>query len=594
MYKILILCMCISSSVFGEEIQWKQIGSGHGDQVVNINIIDNIIYAGIDIGGIYKSIDKGESWQAINKGFNAYNIKTRVIHTSGDTFLVGGRGGLYKSTDRGNNWVAKWNGIGSPQPSTVSLNVGGLAVDPKDSKHLLMGQGKRDDNPRYGSFKGDIYESKDEGETWKIISNLGIGATDVHIQDIQFDLTDSARIYIATPKGLFISKDAGKTWNKILDISTKAIAINPEKSNIIYVSVVSKGVYRSEDRGETWNPINKGLIVGENSNYNTMCISKKNPDIIYLCNQSFGGGGKGVWKTIDGGNNWNMVLNENGAPNTWLEIPGGPNDIVIDPDNDDVVYLAASRAILKTIDSGKSWRGVVSKEVSPGKWTHTGICIYGHTRCVGVDPKNSDILFIGNSDHGAVKSIDGGKSWYNVTWDPVTGNKKMPNGGWVNDIIINPVDNNIVYALNQDPHTKKGGVVKSIDGGETWKQALNVDTTGSGASAIVFNPINSKQIYACWEKGLYFSNDEGNNWVDLTPKLKEAGVLAKVIVHPVKTNTIYVGGKNGLYISVGSSKVIRGGSWNNIAIGCRSAERSYYSPNSCDVLVGFRCVQAVK
>ena len=42
------------------------------------------------------------------------------------------------------------------------------------------------------------------------------------------------------------------------------------------------------------------------------------------------------------------------------------------------------------------------------------------------------------------------------------------------------------------------------------------------------------------------------------------------------------------YIYVGSSKVIRGGSWNNIAIGCLSAERSYYSPNSCDVLVGFR------
>ena len=49
-------------------------------------------------------------------------------------------------------------------------------------------------------------------------------------------------------------------------------------------------------------------------------------------------------------------------------------------------------------------------------------------------------------------------------------------------------------------------------------------------------------------KRIIFFNDEGNNWVDLTPKLKEAGVLAKVIVHPVKTNTIYVGGKNGLYI----------------------------------------------
>ena len=78
----------------------------------------------------------------------------------------------------------------------------------------------------------------------------------------------------------------------------------------------------------------------------------------------------------------------------------------------------------------------------------------------------------------------------------------MPNDGCMNNTIIDPIDTDRVYVLNFNG--KKGGVVRSIDGGETWKQVLEFDTKLTFASAIVFNPANSKYMYACWEKGLFF------------------------------------------------------------------------------------------
>jgi photosystem II stability/assembly factor-like uncharacterized protein len=526
------------------EVKWEQIGPGDGDQCISVAIVAGTVFVGTDIGGVYKSADAGQTWQAINQGLKSYAMQTRVV-VSTDTFLVGTRGSVYKSTDGGVTWAAKREGIGGPAAYEVTASVGALAVDPNDSRHVLMGQGRAAIPGRmYGKFKGDVYASKDRGEKWAVISNLGAG--DVQIDDIQFDPKDSSRVYAAASGGLFVSADGGKTWKKGIEGPARRIVINPGSPNILHVSAGPKGVYRSDDRGETWRAATVGLTVGTRNNYAALAISARDPKRLYLCNEIYGGSAKGVFKSTDGGETWSHCAREDNTSKSWFDPFGKPNDVCIDPGNDDTVYYGCSRCVYKTTDGGRSWQQMVSREVPPGKWTHTGMCIFGHTRVLAVSPKDPNVMYIGTSDHRAVKSVDGGKSWFDT-------GVKMPNSDDVFDILIDPGNPERVYAANSGVHTGKAGVVRSTDGGATWDQVLEIKHGGGlqeMIKSLCFGPGNPRRLYACGKAGFHVSIDGGDNWTDTTRNgLSEAGEPHKVVLHPVKQGVVFVGCEKGLYVS---------------------------------------------
>lgn len=557
---MVILCITCSISMAENMPVWRLIGPGDVDQVSSLTISKKgIVYLGTTDGGVYHSIDYGDNWTPLTHGIKNYDITTPVLVDPDDdmTLYVGTRGGFYKSNDGGKRWQAKWKGISSGKPNYSNLTacIGSIALDPVNTNIIYMGFGhgpslEGTQVVQNLKWSGDIYKSSDKGETWTVISSLGEGAKIRHIEVIS-----SNTIYISTNSGLFKSEDAGKSWKKILNISTKSTATHPDNPEIVYVAAGEEGVYKSLDSGKQWTKIIKGLTLGKGTNpplttdnYTQIVVDTKNSNILYLINSTWGSGG-GVYRSSNSGNSWEKITKWQWERNAnievaWLESSRRVNAIAIDPQNTNRIFIGTSKYIYKTENKGNSWQQLISRKVTDDTWTHKGINNFGHTRVVGIDPIDSDRLYIGTADHGLVKSIDGGKSWK----QSVKGMEYKHN---IYDIAIDAKNPGVIYVINGKAGFKVAGVAKSYDYGENWKQ-LNGGLKDVMYYTILLDNENSDIVYIGGEDGVYKTENGGGKLVYKNKGLEDATVR-KLVFHPKNKHIIFAATDRGLYKSVDDS-----------------------------------------
>src|SRR5437660_3618648 len=207
----------------------------------------------------------------------------RVVATAGDpvnpqVFYFGSTGGgVWKTTDGGLLWENISDGF------FRRASVGALAVAPSDPNVLYVGMGET--TIRGNVSHGDgVYKSTDGGKTWQF---LGLEDTR-HIGQICIHPQNPDLVYLAAlghahgpnaERGVYRSRDGGKTWEQILFRSHKAgaadLAMDPNNPRILYASfweairlphtLISggegSGIFKSTDGGETWKEItrNQGL-----------------------------------------------------------------------------------------------------------------------------------------------------------------------------------------------------------------------------------------------------------------------------------------------------------------------------------------------
>lgn len=558
-----------SSSGFAadKEIVWELIGPGDADQVTFISVgTDGLVYVGTDIGGIYFSSNQGESWAPINNGIKNYDITTPVLidPENNKNLYVGTRGGFYESEDGGKTWQSKWKGVsgGGPAYSNLTACIGSIAFDPQNPKIIYMGFGyyhrpSAEGTPavRKTDWSGDIYRSSDKGETWKVISSLGKGVKIRHIQVISSDA-----IYISTDSGLFKTDNGGKSWEKILDIPARFVAVHPKDFKILYLAGGEEGVFKSVDSGLHWTKINKGLSlwVGKPEHtdaYTQIAIDGKNPETIYTISSTWGRGG-GVYKSLNAGNSWEKITKwkspwvphkEVNVEEAWLSTSRKVNTIAIDSQNSNRIFIGSSIYIYKTDDGGSSWQQLISRKVTNDTWAHRGINVFGHTKAIGIDPVDFNRLYIGTCDHGLVKSIDGGKSWEKS----VNGMEYKDN---IYDIDIDAKKPQIVYVINGKLGHKAAGVAKSYNFGENWVQ-LNNGLKEAMYYTLLLDSENSDVVYIGGEGGVYKTDDGGKKWM-LKNKGIESVTVSKLVVHPKNKEIIFAATNKGLYKTVDS-----GNSW---------------------------------
>ena len=263
-------------------------------------------------------------------------------------------------------------------------------------------------------------------------------------------------------------------------------------------------------------------------------------------------------------------------------------DLAVHPNNDNLWFVAAaSGGVWKTENHGTTFTPIFDN--------------YGSfsTSCVEFAPSNPNTIWVGTGENnnqrsvaygdGVYKSVDGGKSFKNM------GLKKSEHIG---NIIIHPNDENTIWVAAYGPVWSAGGergVYKSIDGGTTWKQTLDI-SENTGVAEIAIDPNNPNVLYASahqrrrreWtyigggpESGLYKSTDGGVTWKEINSGLPQ-GDMGRIGIAVSPANSDYVFaivegryGKGGFYRSTN-----RGESWDKMS--GYSTSGNYYQEIICD------------
>ena len=226
-----------------------------------------------------------------------------------------------------------------------------------------------------------------------------------------------------------------------------------------------------------------------------------------------------------------MHINTDGMePNSGLV-----NEMVVDPTNANVVYLgAAGGGVWKTIDGGQTWTPLTDNQRSL------------QIGALALDPSNPDVVYAGtdlnndffcNDGAGILKSTDGG-----ATWQQLQG--PLPYGpgleASISSLAVSPSDGNIVLAL--EASASDTAVYRSADGGNTWNQVLG--PSRNAGLQVLFDPANGSIAYASLDT-VYKSTDGGNTWATangMGSNVLPTGTLFSLGIAPSNPSALYASG----------------------------------------------------
>jgi len=323
---------------------------------------------------------------------------------------------------------------------------------------------------------------------------------------------------IKTKGSFFKTTDGAASWNNnnnfSLDVS--AIAVAPTAPNTIYAGTFA-GPYKSTDGGATW--VMTSTTGLPNFPFVTMLsIDPANPLVVYA-----GIGNGGLYKTIDGGANWNSVS---------LPLSGAVAlSMVFDPLTPTTIYLASGNGVFKSINNGSSWTQLNNFE---------GITGTPNVRALAIDPTNSAIVYAGTFGSGAFKTTNSGGSWMAINSGMVGTFASN-----VNALAIDPLNPSVVYA-GSGYSGSYGSINKSTNGGSTWAP-VNTGVPNYEIKALIADRTNSQTIYAATAgAGVIKTTNGGSSWGLANVGLWR-GITISLAVDPTNSAILYAGsGSAGL------------------------------------------------
>lgn len=347
------------------------------------------------------------------------------------------------------------------------------------------------------------------------VRSIGPAVTSGRVTSIDAEDTPDGAVYVGTASGGVWKSESGTlTWKPIFDaqevIGVGSVKIAPSNHDVIWVGTgegnprnsqtSGKGIYRSLDAGNSWEKM--GL---ENTKViHRICIDKNNENIVFA-----GAGGspcgpnseRGVYKTINGGGQWEKVLFVNDSV--------GCADLIMDPSNSNKLFAAmwqyqrqpwyfnsggTGSGLYKTIDGGKSWKKLSEDDGLPkGNLGRIGIAIA---------PSNTKVVYamIEAEKTGLYKSTDGGVKWHLVTTEHVDDRPF-----YYHEFYVDPSNENHLIYLHST-------VSESIDGGKTWKTLLPYWGVHPDHHAFWWSKSNPFLMMEGNDGGMNISYDGGRNW----------------------------------------------------------------------------------
>jgi len=495
----------------------------------------------------------------------------RVVAVSGDpvnkmTFYFGAcAGGIWKTEDGGVFWRCVSDGF------MGSSAVGSIAVAPSDANVIYAGTGET--AIRLDVSYGDgMYKSSDAGRSWQHVGlkdSKFIGRICIHPQnpDLVYAAVLGDVFGPNKERGVYRSKDGGKSWHKILHRSDVAgtidLTMDPNNPRLLFASMwearrnfwnvssggPGSGLFRSFDGGDSWEEIsrNPGLPDGLLGKIGVSISPAKSGRVWALVEAE--GDKTGLYRSDDFGARWTMV-----SPNRDLmHRPWYYTHVFADPGHADTVYVT-NLNMWKSTDGGSSFSEITTR--------------HGDNHDLWIDPKDPTRMIEGN-DGGANISLNGGASWSTIynqktaqfyrididnqypyrvygtqqdntsisvpsasEWGVITlADCSYPGTGESGFIAVSPKDHNIVYVGAVGSSPGGAGALQRYDHRTRQLQLVNVwpeESTGIAPKdlkyrfawtyPIVFSPHDPNTLYV-GGNCVFRTQDEGMSWQRISPDL---------------------------------------------------------------------------
>ena len=466
-------------------------------------------------------------------------------------YLGTASGGLWKSIDNGQNWV-------SLSDSWKTLAVGGVAVDPNNPNTIYAGTGEA--NGASSGYSIGIYKSTDGGLNWQLLTGSGSSVT----CQMMVNPANSNFVYQATEAGVFLSKDAGRSWSNVCSLGgLTSLVMNPLNPAVFYAAGGSQ-ISKSVDSGKTWKSL-KGFPVG-----NLMVIAMTAADTNYIYLSSGVGGGSTLARSTNGGASWKTMQSD--VP--FLGYQGWyANAIAVNPkDANDIVV--GGQNIYRATDGGKTLLQKTDGTHNSSSSDYTQATIHGLVY-------NGSTLYA-LTDGGIFHSESNGESWeqdmnknlstlllvggdaapdfsYFAAGAENNGTLTLANGAtiWTQAVgegggktFISQTDGQIIYGASTN-----GMLHRSTDRGITWTNNILPNSLSQGSFECDVSETNPNVVATCGPTNVYLTTDGGNdNFPAITKNNLISGGPVCVAISKSNPNYLYVAGTSAVYSTTDQGK----------------------------------------
>ena len=398
-----------------------------------------------------------------------FDLKAKILFTIYLLFIT------YNSLEAQSRKRANKNKITYPESTYESIKYRSLGPHRGGRSAAVTGVPGNPNLFYFGATGGGVWKTKDGGQSYENISDGYFGGS---IGSVAVSKSDNNVIYVgggevtlrgnvSSGYGIWKSVDAGKTWNfSGLPKSRHVprIVIDPNNHNIVYAAVLGniykptsdRGVYKSKDGGKTWEKV---LFSNNHSGAVELVMDPSNSRTLYAAtwrvnrtpySLNSGGEGSALWKSVDQGENWTKISINEGFAEGTLGIIG----VTVSPVNTQKVWAIVENqekgGIYRSEDGGSTWSHINdSRELRQRAWYYSKIY---------ADTQDEDIVYVMNVSYH--KSKDGGKTFKS---------NNAPHGDH-HDLWIAPEDNQRMIIADD------GGAQISFNGGETWTTYHNQPT----------------------------------------------------------------------------------------------------------------------
>lgn len=469
----------------------------------------------------------GPAWQQAgptNIGGRITDLAVDPVN-EGTVYAAIASGGVFKSTNNGSNWTP----IFDEQPS---LSVGSVAVDPGDPQTVWVGTGEAN-AASYSFFGLGIFKSEDGGASWDY---KGLEETR-YIARVVVDPSDGDRVFAACAgqlygpspdRGVYRTTDGGDSWEQVFALTDSTacidLAMDPSDPDVLYAAMwervrgltyrrsggPSSGIWKSVDGGDNWSELTSGLPSGSDVGRIGLSLCASQPNILYAIYADATGYFEGVYKTSNSGASWSGT-NDGALSSIYSSYGWWFGNIRVAPEDPDLVF-ALGLDFYRSTNGGGSWSYV------------SGMHVDHHA--LAFDPHQSGRIFEGN-DGGLYRSTSYGSSWSKLYDQPAS---------QFYAIEIDPQNPERLYGGTQD-----NGTLATTSGDlDDWDMILG----GDGFYCIV-HPTNASKIWAEYQwGGLQRSTNGGSSWSGATSGINSGdrrNWSTPVVLDPSDPETMYYG-----------------------------------------------------